>query len=181
MSGPRRRVRYSIAMSLDGFIAGPKGEFDWIIMDPDIDFAALAADFDTLLMGRKTYEIADSSDGEVAGFEGMKSYVFSSTLSPEDHPGVTIVGSGIEETVRDLRSAPGRDLWLFGGGEIFRCLHAAGLVDTFEVAIIPVLLGEGIRAAPPPMELTSLTLTSHEVMPKSGIVILHYDVRRAEA
>lgn len=50
-----RRVRYSVAMNLDGYIAGPNGEYDWIIMDPAIDFAALFAEFDTVLMGRRTF------------------------------------------------------------------------------------------------------------------------------
>ena len=56
------RVRYQVAASLDGFIAGPNGEFDWIVMDPEIDFAALVAEFDTLLMGRHTFELVEKSD-----------------------------------------------------------------------------------------------------------------------
>ena len=52
----RRRLRYQVAMSLDGFIAGPNGEYDWIVMDPSIDFRALYGEFDTAVMGRKTYE-----------------------------------------------------------------------------------------------------------------------------
>ena len=58
-----RRVRYSVAMSLDGYIAGPKGEYDWIVVDPEIDFHALFAGFDTVLMGRKTYEATKQQEG----------------------------------------------------------------------------------------------------------------------
>ena len=95
MSEPRRRVRYSVATSLDGFIAGPDGAFDWIVMDPDIDFEAMGSEFDTLLVGRKTFEVmqAAGDEAEGAGWPGMKIYVFSSTLRREDHPGVTIVAS----------------------------------------------------------------------------------------
>lgn len=53
----RRRLRYGVAVSLDGFIAGPNGEHDWIVMDPSIDFAAMFREFDTAVMGRRTYEV----------------------------------------------------------------------------------------------------------------------------
>src|SRR4051794_11983888 len=143
-----RRVRYSVATSLDGYIAGPKGEYDWIIHDPDIDFQALLAQFDTLLMGRHTYELTTSAGPGL--WPGMEVVVFSKTLSARDHPGVTIVADGMEETVNKLRSQPGKDMWLFGGGQLFRSMAEAGLVDTVELAVIPVLLGGGIPFYPPP-------------------------------
>ena len=108
-----RRLRYSVAMSLDGYIAERDGGFDWIVMDPGIDFAAFIADFDTLIMGRGTFEIAE---GGAPGFEGMKSYVISTTLEAEEHPDVTIVSENVEEFVADLKAQPGKDIWLFGGG-----------------------------------------------------------------
>ena len=58
-----RRLRYQVAVSLDGFIAGPNGEYDWIVMDPSIDFAALFKEFDTAVMGRKTYEVLTAQVG----------------------------------------------------------------------------------------------------------------------
>ncbi len=73
-----RRIRYSVAMSLDGYIAGPNGEHDWIPMDPDIDFNAMLSQFDTLLIGRSTYEPMVEA-GRV-GMPGMKAYVISTTL-----------------------------------------------------------------------------------------------------
>ena len=62
-----RRVRFSVAMSLDGYLAGPNGEADWIVMDPDIDFGALMNAFDTVIMGRKTYEVTKQYTGAGAG------------------------------------------------------------------------------------------------------------------
>src|SRR5947208_6493139 len=94
---PIRRVRYGVAMSLDGYIAGPNGEADWIIMDPDIDFRALFAQFDTLLMGRHTYELAAGAGPGL--WSGMKVVVFSKTLPASDHPGVMIIADGMAETV----------------------------------------------------------------------------------
>jgi len=169
-----RRVRYAVAMSLDGYIAGPKGEADWIIMDPEIDFAAMFEQFDTFFLGRRTFEpMARAKRGET---QGVKTFVFSRTLRQEDYPEVTIVAEGVEETVAALRAEPGKDIWLFGGGSLFRSLLGAGLVDTVEVAIIPVLLGEGIPLLPPPSKQTKLKLTSHKIY-KTGIVSLEYSVQ----
>ena len=164
-------------MSLDGYIAGPQGEYDWILMDPEIDFSSMAAEFDTLLIGRKTYEVTASAGG-VGGWSEAKSYVFSTTLRQEDHPDVTLVSSDAAKKVAELRAEPGKDIWLFGGGELFRNLHSAGLVDTVEVAVIPVLLGEGIPLAPGPLAQTSLELTSHRLYEKTGTVALEYSIRR---
>ena len=171
-----RQVRYSVAVSLDGYIAGPKGEADWIITDPEIDFGALFEQFDTFLLGRRTFELmAGARKGDTPG---MKTFVFSRTLRQQDYPGVTIVAEGVEETVASLRAESGKDIWLFGGGSLFRSLLDAGLVDTVEVAIMPVLLGEGIPLLPPPARQTKLRLTGHKVY-KTGIVSLEYSVEPA--
>jgi dihydrofolate reductase len=169
-----RRIRYQVACSLDGYIAGPNGEFDWIVSDPEIDFAALFAQFDTLLMGRKTYEALP--DG-TAGFPGMAVWVFSRTMRQEDHPKLTIVADSVAERLDELRSRPGKDIWLFGGGELFRELLELGYVDTVEPAIVPILLGGGLAMLPAPAVRRSLTLTKHRIYP-SGIALLEYEVRR---
>jgi dihydrofolate reductase len=169
-----RRVRYSVAVSLDGYIAGPKDEADWIMMDPEIDFSALFEQFDTFLLGRRTFELMARA-GKVET-PGMKTFVFSRTLRQQDHPEVTLVAEGMEETVAALRAEPGKDIWLFGGGSLFRSLLDAGLVDTVEVAIMPVLLGEGIPLLPPPARQTRLRLTGHKVY-QTGIISLEYTVQ----
>lgn len=170
-----RRVRYQVAMSLDGYIAGPKGEADWITGDPDIDFRALFEQFDTFLIGRKTFEtMAKAGRGTTPG---VKTYVFSRTLRQSDYPDVTVVADEAAETVKKLRAQKGKDIWLFGGGELFQSLLDAGVVDTVEVAVVPILLGGGLPLLPPPARRAKLKLTGHKVYPKSGIVSLQYAVR----
>lgn len=174
-----RRVRYQVAASLDGYIAGPHGEADWIPMDPDIDFAALFAQFDTLLMGRRTFEgmTAQGQSGGGGAF-GMKTVVVSRTLKAADHPGVTVIADGLGEAVAALKAIPGKDIWLFGGGELFRSLVSLGLVDRVEVALVPVLLGGGIPLAPSPLSRTRLRLDGQRHYEKSGIMLLEYAVER---
>jgi dihydrofolate reductase len=170
-----RRLRYQVATSLDGYIAGPNGEVDWIVMDPDIDFAALFAQFDTAVMGRKTF-LASLQQGGDGAMQGLDVVVFSRTLRPADYPAISIVDSDPVEHVRALKESAGKDIWLFGGGELFRALLEAGLVDTVEPAVIPVLLGDGIPMLPSPALRTTLSLTRHHLYPKSGIMLLEYTV-----
>jgi dihydrofolate reductase len=169
-----KRIRYQVATSLDGYIAGPNGEADWIVMDPDIDFGELFSQFDTLLMGRQTFEGMVRHQGSAA-MPGMKVIVFSRTLEQRDHPDVTIVSDDEEKTLTALRKQPGKDIWLFGGGSLFRSLLEKKLVDTVEVAVIPVMLGGGIPLLPAPAPQTKLKLTGHRVF-KTGIVLLEYTI-----
>jgi len=172
-----RRLRYQVATSLDGYIASPNSEFDWSVMDPDIDFAALTAQFDTAVMGRKTFLVTQQNDGGGA-LPGLDVVVFSRTLNPADYPDVSIVNGDPAEHVRLLKEKPGKDIWLFGGGELFRTLLEAGLVDTVEPAVMPLLLGAGIPMLPPLIPRTTPTLSNHRLYPKSGIVLLEYTVNR---
>ena len=172
-----RRILYSVAMSLDGFIAGPQGEYDWIPNEPEIDWAAFMGRFDTVLMGRRSYEAALAApSGSV--LPGMSTYVFSRTLRPEDHRDVTIVGTDLEPIMETLRHKHGgKDIWLFGGGELFRSLLERGYVDVVEVGLVPVLLGRGIPFLPSPGARAQLRLTDTRRYP-TGILLLTYEIAR---
>src|ERR1700735_383307 len=168
-----RRICFHAAISLDGYIAGPNGEFDWIVHDPEIDFDAIFSRFDTLLAGRRTFELMVKQGNTV--MPGIKTIVFSKTLQQQNHPEVMIVAAELDKTVAALREKPGKDILLFGGADLFKSFLEAKLVEQIEIGVIPVLLGEGIPLLPPPTKLVKLKFTAHKVF-KSGIVMLTYDV-----
>jgi len=171
-----RRVRYNVAASLDGYIAGPNGEFDWIPHDPAVDFQALFADVDTVLLGRHSYELVVRT-GTPPWVSGARVYVFSATMNGALHPGVTVVNSDAAGVVAGLRAERGTgEIWLFGGGILFRSLLEAGQVDTVEVSVVPVLLGGGVPLLPPGSGRLALELTGTRSYP-SGIVTLSYEVK----
>ncbi len=171
-----KRILYGVAMSLDGYIAGPNGEADWIVSDPEVNFAKIWAQFDTLLMGRRTYDAAKARLGEAA-LQGVKTIVVSRTLRHADHPKVTIFSDLNRDWIEELRAQSGKDIWLFGGGELFRSMLEMGEVDKVEVAIMPVLLGRGIALLPSIAQQTKLSLSSHKLY-RSGIVSLVYEVKK---
>jgi len=164
-------------MSLDGYIAGLNSEYDWIVMDPDIDFAGMMSQYDTFLIGRKTFEAMVRMGNANKTTPGIRNIVFSRTLKSSDYPH-GIVSSDAERTVTELRSKPGKDIALFGGGELFRSLLAAGLVDRVEVSLIPVLLGGGIPLLPSPAGRALLKLRNQRLYQKTGTVGLEYDIVR---
>jgi len=169
-----RRIRYAVAISLDGYIADHAGGFDWIVTDPDVDFGALMKDFDTILMGRKTWEVTRRHGGP--SMPGFKSYVASRSLRQEDCPDATVTCDPAG-SIAELRSRKGKDIWLFGGGELFRGMLALGLVDAVEVGIVPILLGAGVPMLPSPAAHANLKLIEHLVYPKTGSVRLCYEVK----
>jgi dihydrofolate reductase len=175
-----RKIVYSVAMSLDGHLAGPNGEADWIVMDPEIDFTCMMARFDTLLMGRRTF-VAAQAVGGGGSMPGVTTVVVSRTLRQEDHPGLTIIAEDVGGSVSRLRAGSGKDIWLFGGGSLFRSLLDLGLVDTIEVGVIPVLLGGGIPLLPARSQRTTLRLVSSKAYKATGTVALEYAVQQESA
>lgn len=160
-------------MSLDGYIADENGGYDWIPADPGVDFAALFAQFESFVMGRKTFGRVCSL-GDRIPTAGRNVLVVSRTLVDPQIPGIEIVRDHIPDRVSAEKERSEKDVWLFGGASLFRYLLDAGLVDRVEVSVIPVLLGSGIKLIPEGRN-HELSLVSSEALP-TGVVQLVYSV-----
>jgi dihydrofolate reductase len=186
-----RKLVYYVATTLDGFIArgdGSLGEFPWdddyladlLTRFPETFPAHLRSDdapnrrFDTVLMGRKTYEVGLRED-VTSPYPTLDQYVFSRTLDESPDPAVTLVADGAIEIVRRLKGEPGMDIWLCGGSELATTLHEAGLVDGLIIKLNPVVFGAGIPLLARPVPARPLAL-KHQHAYASGHVILTYAV-----
>ena len=134
----------------------------------DTDFGNFTSEFDTVLMGRGTYLIAKEGPGTV--MPGMQTIVCSRTLLPEEHPDVTVV-SDAATAVEKLKSEPGKDIWLFGGGTLFRSLLDARLVDRIELAVMPIMLGQGIPLLPAGDRSPQLLLEESKSSASGGLTL----------
>ena len=130
---------------------------------------------DTFLIGRKTFDTMGRTLKLMP--RNTTTIVFSRTLNPADYPDITLCDNPLQ-IVADLRTKPGKDIALFGGGDLFRSLLEANLVDRVEVSLIPMLLGAGISFLPPPAPQTKLKLISQRLYEKTGIMYLEYEVLR---
>lgn len=169
-----RRVRLFIATSLDGYIAGPGESLDWLFGDADYGYDAFIADVDTLAMGRRTYEVVRSA-GEWP-YAGLATWVFTTRERPPHDSNVTFTAKSPAEWLAGVEAAPGKDVWVVGGGGLIRGFLDARLVDEMTVAVHPVVLGGGIPLFPPGSGRHKLRL-SHVHSYPSGLVSSTYVVQ----
>lgn len=172
-----RKVTFGGANSLDNYLARPDHAVDWLLWGDEV--AAVMADFwrsiDTVLMGRKTYEVAVRS-GRGAVYQGVKTYVFSRTLREDVGGGVDLVRDDAAGFVRGLKEEAGKDICLMGGGQLARSLFEAGLIDEIGFNIHPVLLGSGIPLFHPMGRQVDLVLLDCRRF-KNGCVYVTYRVK----
>ncbi|MEV4664450.1 dihydrofolate reductase family protein [Micromonospora echinofusca] len=191
-----RKLVYYVASTLDGFIAAPDGSYDFFPLDPDLA-AHLAANwsqtlptfahpqfgideptgrFDAVVMGRATYDPALKM-GVTSPYAHLKQYVFSRTLPPAAEPEVEIVSTDPVDFVRELKSRPGRDIWLCGGAQLAGQLLPE--VDELIIKLNPYVVGSGIPLTARGFDPRRFDLVDTRPF-DSGVVILHY-ARPAEA
>ncbi len=145
-----------------------------------MDMSGFMERFDTYLVGRKFFEQMQRMEDAPPSPSDVREIVFSRTLDPADHPEINLETEAVR-VVKELREQPGKDICLFGGGELFRSLLDTGLVDRVGVAIIPILLGGGIPLLPSPADCARLKLLSHKPYEKSGIAVLEYEVAEPDS
>ena len=150
-----RKLILGVAVSLDGFIEGPHGEYDWCLHDQDYGLSDFFKRIDTLFIGRKTYEMAQAM-GEAApsGFPKFKEYIFSTTLA-KVKDGAILIKDNIKAEVEKIKNdspttalagqagSEGKNIWLFGGAGLTTSLLNLGLVDEISLAVHPIILGGG--------------------------------------
>lgn len=181
-----RKIILDLAVSLDGFIEGKNGEVDWCIMDPEMEFTNFLNQIDTILYGRKSYDLwgqytptTGAPDDEKEMWELVHSkekYVFSRTQKGSDSKAI-FVFTNIREEVNKLKHNPGKDIWLYGGASLITTFIDLGLVDEFRLSVHPVVLGEGRPLFVDLKQRMNLNLMNTRTF-SSGVVQLIYQTNR---
>ncbi|WP_214228304.1 dihydrofolate reductase family protein [Pedobacter sp. B4-66] len=174
-----RKLILGLAVTLDGYIEGPNGEYDWCFTDQDYGLNEFFTRVDAIFIGRKSYEMAqqyaDSNNGDlVPGMPAMTEYVFSKTLKSVKEGAILISDDSISEA-RRIKEQPGKDIWLFGGASLTDALMKDGLVDELWMSVHPILLGSGKPLFRSQESRTKLTLLESKIY-KTGLVSLRYSI-----
>ena len=168
-----RKLILGVAVSLDGFIEGPNGEYDWCLTDQDYGLSDFFKRLDALFIGRKTYEMMLAmGDDPSPGFPRLKEYVFSNSLNKVEGERILINGDLAKE-VNKIKKEPGKNIWLFGGAVLTTSFIHLDLVDEMALAVHPVLLGAGKTLFQNIPDRVPLQLINTQTYP-SGLVMLSY-------
>lgn len=189
MRAPTRNVILLMHVSLDGFVAGPNGEMDWIAIDEEMyrDVADLTSTVDTAIYGRTTYQMMESYWPTVPAdpsstkeelhhahwVENVQKIVFSTTLEQVGWNNTRLVKENVAEEVAKLKQQPGKNLMIFGSPGLTHTFVQLGLIDDYRITINPVVLGRGIPLFKDVKEQIALKLLTSRTF-RSGVVGLHY-------
>jgi dihydrofolate reductase len=177
-----RKIILNVAVSLDGLIEGPNGEYDWCFADQDYGMTEFMKSIDAIYYGRKSYELMTKSYQPVTEMEGgfsfpdVPGYVFSNSLKSVEK-GYHLVSGDALSWIADQKKLPGKNIWLFGGAELTSSMLNAGLVDEMLLALHPIVLGEGKPLFSDLSSRIKLELMESKSY-DSGLVSLKYAVKR---
>lgn len=169
-----RKVILGLAVSLDSFIEGPNGEYDWCFTDQDYGMNEFLSRVDSVFFGRRSYELARAEAEAMSWMPPMKEYIFSNTLQ-EVKEGAVLVSGDIAAKVRAIKNEAGKDIWLFGGSILSTALLKEGLIDELWLSIHPILLGKGKSLFETLDNRVKLTLLDSKTY-DTGLVSVRYGV-----
>lgn len=185
-----RKLIFFMHTSLDGFVAGLKGEMNWIKFDDELfDFVGtMTKKADTALYGRVTYEMmqsywptaadqpnASKHDKEhSAWYSKVSKIVLSKTISEQGLDNTTVISDQLSENIHGIKNQDGKDILIFGSPRASHSLLRLGLIDEFWLFVNPVLLGEGIPLFKNVTEITPLKLVQSKTF-SCGVIALHYE------
>lgn len=170
-----RKVILQVAVSLDGLIEGPNGEFDWCFMDQDYGMNDFFQQIDALFIGRKTYELMLSmEDAATKDLLKSKKYIFSTTLR-ETSDDAVLISADVQQQVEKIKKEKGKDIWLYGGGSLTASLMNLQLVDEVWLAVHPIILGSGKPLFSNIKERVSIKLLDTKTY-STGLVFLKYAI-----
>src|SRR6478736_6169704 len=158
-----RKVILGVAVSLDGFIEGPNGEYDWCFTDQDYGLSEFFKQIDTIFMGRKSYELSLTLPAEENQWKGMATYVFSNSLKEVKGENVKLISGNIEAQLADVLKQPGKDIWMFGGAELLTTFVNNGWIDEYWLSVHPIVLGSGKALFQNIHDRKKLKLVHHKV------------------
>ena len=171
-----RKIILGLAVSLDGFIEGPNGEYDWCFTDQDYGMNDFFKRIDSIFIGRKSYEMSLGLEGGSDWMPKMKEYVFSNSLSAVKKDAILVRGD-IKAEVEKIKKEPGKDIWLFGGAGLTASLMKLGMVDELWLTVHPILLGKGKPLFQDIEKRIHLNLVESKKY-DSGLVSLMYEMKR---
>ena len=169
-----RKIILNLCTSLDAFIEGPNGEFDWCFTDQDYSMTAFLERIDTIFFGRKSYELLMKTFPN--GFSDKKKVVFSTTMS-KNNENITIISENIEQEVQKILQDEGKDIWLFGGASLTTEMLNLNLVDELMIALHPIILGGGMPLFMNIKNRKKLKLLDTKIF-STGLVQLFYEVEK---
>jgi len=193
VNGRQRKIMAFMHVSLDGFVAGPNGEMDWITMDDEIfeDAIDLATEADTALYGRTTYEMMESYWPSVlkspeatknelhhaTWVENVSKIVFSTSLDKAEWNNTKLMKRNVKYEVAKLKQQPGKNMMIFGSPRLTHSFMQMGLIDEYRINVNPVVLGNGLPLFRNIEDRINLKLLNARTF-ESGVIGLHYETRR---